>query len=166
MIKLYLNFSDIMQVAWLGTSLVSLFIAYVVFKLQAETFASQQEITRLEQRKFIFQIRPVFKVVNHSTLLAHLNNGFQSHFTIELQDNPAKNIVIENIIDNEVIKYERAGVGDQLTIIEQTIQKGSIGYPVKINVRFQDEIGTSYIQSIAGDFQDLFIEIPINTKEF
>jgi hypothetical protein len=146
-------------------------LLYRTLKLQSKVTNDQHEIKSLELKKFVYDIRPIFKRVN-KTIDSGMSNPVQVfNYTIVLTNNAAHDFsIIKEIFQLSSGFKDRddipiLAVEEEIPIIICKYILKDLKKEVVIKIRFFDEIGTKYEQKIHGVMGDLHITPPckINT---
>lgn len=161
-----ITFDQILKIGEIIITFSGFWVAYVVFALQAKTFASQQEISKLEYKKFLYQIRPWFINPNPKNNQPN-GNSILINFEIVLTKNVAHDFSMENLTKIKLKYYTQTdplpifSFDRSIPIIKGVFEKDEIYQEVVIKIKFRDEVGTQYFQKIHGALGDLVIDPPI-----
>lgn len=165
----YINSDNLLKLAEAVVSIVGLTVAWLVFKLQAFTFESQLEVTKLAQKKFLFDIRPEFSMTKlENTGSQIINTSVYTGYTLKLNGNVAIDFYIVNFgtikskFDNRKEPYIKAF--KEFDLINEQLELPVLMGDYRAELWFRDEVGTQYKQIIKGDIQDLGISPPIQVK--
>jgi hypothetical protein len=174
-----MNFQDIMSITNVLLTLIWMLVAYVIFKLQAntfqvqaDTFREQRNVTNLSYKKFIYDIKPV--------VTGQFNKTDDYRFTGRLK--VQLNVVFKepNIVRNiRIFKISTLPEGGTVTgpidtfpfnsplsIFElETSKKFPVNTPVGFIFEYEDEVGTIYNQKVWGDLDRLFLDPAISINK-
>ncbi|MBL4677998.1 MAG: hypothetical protein JKY70_17600 [Mucilaginibacter sp.] len=176
-----MTIDNIIKVTELLLTFVGFCIGYVVFRLQANTFRlqqkttqlqlvalkEQQQITNLEQQRFLLQIMPRFAKKSDWPEDV-FDNPKPSPFTfgITLNANTCSNCLIQNIGGNlQDLIHEFRVASIQLG---ETIMFGQgTGHPEKykeilyVTITFEDSLKNKYVQIMHGQLKAMQLTHPI-----
>jgi hypothetical protein len=137
--------------------------------LQAKTLTEQQEITKMEHKKFLLQIRPKFTKMTgmdwpEGVFTKDEEKKFE--YPIILENNTALNVEISNLNRNldHLIWEFTAGtlqVTESVKVICGTAILKDFFEDILISVVFEDELNNRYIQFMHGPIVRLVISHPI-----
>lgn len=169
----YLTISDCIQMAIAITSLGGFLLLYSTFTLQANTFKEQQEVTRLTVGKYLYDIRPNFRIDRE---LSELSNDFipQDHSFIDYKITVEKNVVhkVRFATENKSLKntpllmekYDILQVGGKIQLIYGTFHYNDV-HDINLYIYFEDEVGTQYYQLAHGVLGSLILDPPLKAKK-
>ena len=162
------------QIIHIGETLVAvagLIVAYQVFFLQAKTFSRQQDVTNLEYKKFLYQIRPVFNIVEVKKTTTMPGGSIMYSLDIKL----IKNVAIKiSLVDNSDPELKQMFVPEKIPFLNEnlviTVFSGftsieSLEKKCNVIINFEDEVGTKYKQEIFGDGQNPQISPSLSRDE-
>jgi len=163
--------------AQVGVSLLSFYLLYLVFKLQADTFIEQRKVTneqielsRIEHIKYRKQFQPLFFRTNTSrNIWADSEN--MSILVVGVQHNDAFDISvtcneknIESIFSKNIPEYLKRD--EFITIIPyQPVTQSVLHTRFNIYINFNDENGEPYMQIIEGTLDFATMSPPLYLGE-
>lgn len=137
-----------------------------------KTFREQQEITKIEQGRYLQEILP------SPTIESHLLSSTEGETRILFKNNHAFNVIIKNLSSSEGITFVKflpnmtmsgATFGPQMPVIVRfTVEEGKDLQTIKMifHMNFSDKIGTKYFQEFVGfPHKDLISRAPVK-KEY
>jgi len=136
-----------------------------------KSLKAQNEANNLTNKKFIYDIKPIFKRIFKSIDRGSIHPSQFLNYTIVLINNSAIDVSIEiELFNNKTGILERSpipilAVDEEIPIIEGRFNPDEFNQEVIIKLKFADEIGTRYEQKINGVLADLHITPPYKTKE-
>jgi len=163
---------NILKFGELLASFTGFFVAWLVFKIQAITYEAQITVTALEQKKFLYTIRPEFKlIIDRPDANGWLpENTINTNYQLELIKNVALEFYIVNTgaikspdFDNRKLSY--VGMGRPFPILPDRSPISIVTDEYYAEIFFTDEIGSQYKQIIRGNIQDLQISPPITVGD-
>lgn len=172
-----MGISEIMSIVNAGLTLIWVFLAAELFKIQVQTFASQldtfkeqQKISELELKKFKYAIRPQFIFCKPSTLTPYDDTEedytVNIRYDIKLIKNVALDFRIKNIskLSNEKLDsrtIDHVNINDEFPIIAFQLLPPQLDFEYYAEISFTDEVGTKYKQILKGTMEDIHIGPPI-----
>lgn len=162
----YINSDNLIKFGEILVSIAGLLIAWVVFRLQAGTFESQLEVTKLSQKKFLYDIRPEFSMSKQENFGRQIvDNLIYIGYDLTLNKNIAVDFYILNLgtIKSEFDdrKIQHIQVNQVFDLFKEQSQISVLTGYYNTELWFKDEVGTQYKQIIVGNILDLRISPPI-----
>jgi hypothetical protein len=138
----------------------------LTFLFLYNSIQAQKKANELTNKKFVYDIKPIFKRINKTIDRGLINQAQFLNYTVVLTNNPASNIEIVKVQYKSVIGFfERSpipilAIGDEFPIIDGRFSPDDFNQEVIVKIKFSDEIGTKYEQKIFGVLADLHITPP------
>jgi len=139
-------------------------LLYRTLRLQTKATGDQHEITSLEYKKFLYDIRPVFEFWAPSCTKDVHGNARVQYFIICKRniaiDYSIKSFCIfkDGRIDSRILNY--VNIDLKWEVINGNFSSDELKHEVLLILYFSDEINTEYKQIVKGNLQDLQISPP------
>jgi hypothetical protein len=149
------TFENILKFIEIILSAGAFYMAYAAFVMQSETFKSQLEVTKLENQKFLYSIRPIFEKSYLSVTGQESIININIMYNLRLTQNIARDFEIINrvaFMNDQVTNFcfSYVSVTQEVTIYQGVFLKRDLPRFIDIEIHFADEIGNDYCQFITG----------------
>lgn len=156
-------FQNAVSLGQLIIGAVGFYLLYRTLKLQAYTFEEQRKVTELDNKKFLYQMRPVFQVKEGKSY----NSSDSWLWYLVLTQNVAldfymilrsKEIHLYPLID---YKADKINVDEKVVIYNSVVWGDDTKVEILLEIYFTDEIGTRYMQVLKGLPEKVHIMPPV-----